>query len=874
MKTNGSSLLQRSFMRDCVPFFFLLLACFTFTVGYAQKPEKKRSKKRSALKKAKEHLTFEEYQQAIPHVQELLEQDAQNAYYNFWMGKALYLTYRKNQSLPYFDVANEINPDVDQEFHYYYALALHYNLKFEDAIVEYRRDLERYEPDSEEWREINARISQCRYAQKISERKEPELVKIKNMGDRINTEYAEHSPVISADNTLLVFTARRPDSRGAQPEADYYDEDIYISRNKGGEWSEAQNIGLPVNSKGHDATISITADGKRLYIYRHKKDGKLYVTDFDDAGNKWQEPRAVQKPLNSGSYEASICQSADSSRLFFTSDRPGGYGGLDIYMVKREGKDWGEPMNLGPRINTPFNEDAPYFHPDGKTLYFSSNGPNGMGGYDIFVTEMTPNEEFRPPINVGPPINTPDDEIYFVIAADGKTGYYASGKEGGMGEKDIYQAKFPYFHYPKRLYTVEVSGIVQDANSLDTIPSIVRLIDVEEKLVVDSMHTEGAIGRYSFAVEPERTYSLEVFADGYDAVSDSFMTPQLKQEDVYLERNLFVKRIEIPVAQEEAPEIQNIYFDFDEAELRSTAERELDLVAEILERNDNLELEIFAHTDWYGTYEYNVDLSEARASAAESYLLKKGLDAERIRLTWYSENVPLETNENDLGRQYNRRVEFHFIGQNGNTILRSRKLRTGSEAPYVDTTPPKGIPSLDNLGGMPAGTGNRTAVAGGVPNKGSMGGFTGRTATNRDAIPSDENPSATAETPEGLSGIRLENVYFDFDKSSVRKADENGLDRIVDILASNPDYKLVVKGHTDAFGSNDYNLRLSVRRCEAVYAYLMGIGVPENRMSFSGFSEDQPIAQNSDERGRQLNRRVEFEIRLGNKVVLRSAHHN
>ena len=531
-------------MRLKLPILLILVTLLLAGFGQVHAQGKKR---KNELKKTKELLQYEEYQNAIPHIQELLTEDSQNAYYNFWMGKCLYLTYKKNQALPYFKTVETVNPDVDEEFHYYYALTLHYNLNFDKAIEEYRKDLERHATDSPEFTNDNTRISQCLYAKKASKTPDNKLVKITNMGESINSEYSEHSPVISADNQTLIYTARRPDSRGADEKSAFYDEDIYVSKNTGADWSSGENIGLPVNSKGHDATISLTADGQTLYMYRHKKDGGLYRTDFDPSAKQWKEPRFIQKPLNSKYYEASICQSADSSMLFFTSARPGGFGGLDIYMSRREGKnDWSEPMNLGPRINTPANEDSPYFHPDGRTLYYSSNGPNGYGGYDIFVTEFdSAAGDFMVPLNMGSPINSPDDEIYFVLSADGLHGYYTSGKEGGFGEKDIYEIKFPYSRYPKRYYAIEVVGIVQDANTLDTLPSKVMLIDKELGMAVDSMEIGAAVGKYSFAVEPSRAYSVEVSTTGYDGVKEEFTTPELLGEDIQMERNLFVRRANI-----------------------------------------------------------------------------------------------------------------------------------------------------------------------------------------------------------------------------------------------------------------------------------------------------------------------------------------
>jgi outer membrane protein OmpA-like peptidoglycan-associated protein len=386
------------------------------------------------------------------------------------------------------------------------------------------------------------------------------------------------------------------------------------------------------------------------------------------------------------------------------------------------------------------------------------------------------------------------------------------------------------------------------------------------------MYTTNALARYSFAVEPERAYSLEVSATGYDAVNDSFSTPELKGSDVSLERNLYVRRIEIPVS-DEVPEIENIYFDFDKAGLRETAKEELDLVAEILQNNENLSLEILAHTDWYGTYFYNVDLSEKRADAARKYLLSKGLSSDRLQTAWFSENVPLETNENNLGRQYNRRCEFKFIGGNGNVVLSSRRLKKGAEAPYVDNAIPKGKPGLDNPDARPMATASSKPMSGGIasgnPGTQISSGVVNYYPKAGNAISSSSN-GTTANTPAGLENVKLRNVYFDFDRSEVKRQAEPELDRIVDILASNPDYKLIIKGHTDSQGTDTYNQNLSVKRCQGVYDYLVSIGVPETRLSFSGFSENSPIADNSTATGRQYNRRVEFEIRLGSNVVLNS----
>lgn len=864
---------------------FLSLSVF----GFSQKGKNKN------IALAKEHLRFEEFERAIPVLRQLIESDSRNAYYNFWMGKSLYLTYQRNQALPYLEVTNEVDPNIDREFHYYYALTLHYNLKFDRAIEEYKLDLERYKLNSPDYLWVTNRIEQCLYAKVLSQKRIQGRVEINNMGELINSRYSEHSPVISGNDSVLLFTARRPANQGAKPEQGFYDEDIYISYQKEGKWSRAINIGKPVNSKGHDATISLNSSGDKLYLYRHKKQGGLYRTNFDKSGLKWQKPKPVVKPLNSRFYEASICESADSSIMFFTSDRPGGFGGRDIYMVKRDGKGkWGDPENLGAMINSPFDEDAPYFHPDGKTLYYSSNGPNSMGGFDIFITEFDSlMGSWLEPLNLGSQVNTPDDDIYFTVSASGKYGYFSSGKEGGFGEKDIYELEFPYFPFPRRYTIIELLGLVRDGETGEEINANVRLTDNQTKETVATIITSESNPPFIIELNPLTEYKVVISANGYTDLSRLITTPDLnRDEDVVIEKVFDLDKVSVETAVSllkgfsEMPEIQHIYFDFDKNNLRPKAQSELDLIRNLLVDNPDLSLELSGHTDYYKDFDYNQLLSERRARSAYQYLIDEGVDDKQIYVAGFSENKPIETNHNDLGRQYNRRVEFNFFHA-GEPAFSSLKLRKGSEGPAVDHAQPRGKAGYDNPEVI-------SGAASGDPQEGDPwppddpnpdGLETSLVVDDSVAstsIDADESFLKSGGLPKGagppVSNVvsfaelddLIRNVYFDFDASNLRGKSSSELQKIASKMLQNPDLKLEILGHTDSFGSTNYNQRLSESRAQTVYDFLIDSGIDSERLQVNGFSELKPIDSNGSGGGRQLNRRVEFKLNLNGKTWMKS----
>ncbi len=274
----------------------------------------------------------------------------------------------------------------------------------------------------------------------------PLPVKIDNLGSPPNTEGSEYSPVLTSDEETIIFTYRGKESIGGlvdganKPDPNgSYNEDIFISKKIDGVWQKAASIG-DINGIDNDAVIALSNDGQKLFVFKESKEdkGDIYVSNLN--AGKFGKPEKLKGDINSKSWEGSISLSGDHKQVFFSSERPGGFGGKDIYTAYLLGDgSWGKVKNLGPKINTKEDEDAPFIHPDGRSLIFSSEGHNSMGDYDIFISDREDNDStWKEPVNVGYPVNTTDDDLFYVLSADGKRGYYSSAKKGGSGEQDIY----------------------------------------------------------------------------------------------------------------------------------------------------------------------------------------------------------------------------------------------------------------------------------------------------------------------------------------------------------------------------------------------------------------------------------------------------
>ncbi len=660
------------------------------------------------LSDAKKYIENKEFALALPLFEKALAQEPDNAEALFGTGFAYLNGRHREKALPFLQKLYKTRPQYDKDLKGYLAEAYQINNLFKEADklfkemeTDLKKRLELVGRDKDEKEHLDEVLKQCRKRIKECEFGEnyvnaPVDAQIENVGKVINSHYPDYAPVISADESVMVFTSRRDDTTGDCKDSNdgMPCEDMYISfRDKEGKWSTPKNLGSPVNSKRHDACIALSPDGKELFIYRDdaRGTGDIYYSTTKD-GIKWSSVEEF-KAVNSSEHETSISITEDNKTVYFASNREGSAGGLDIWKCEKDDKGkWGKPTNLGANFNTPYNEDAPFITPDGKTLYFSSLGHTTMGGYDIFKSELK-NGTWTKPENLGFPINTADDDIYFVISANGRHGYYASPKEGGQGEKDIYVILMPQPNLnlitnrkkeeelkvnppsikiiePPKITTTTTEqkvrsllrGKVTDKNSKMPLEADVSIIDMGENESIAEQRTNGVSGEYRQDPIPEgHTYLVRAEKAGYLFDSQTVTIPKSDKDQE------FIVDLALEKMQKGAKTRLRVFFDFDKATLRKESTPELERFVTFLQKYPTAKVEIAGHTDNIGTDQKNRILSTQRAKMVMDYLIEKGVSVDRLRYQGYGFHKPISANQNKdgsdnpEGRQMNRRTECEIV---------------------------------------------------------------------------------------------------------------------------------------------------------------------------------------------------------------------
>lgn len=517
------------------------------------------------FKRVKAYLKYknEDYNGALRIYRDIYKGNEEDPKLNLAIGKCNFMLQNMNQAFYYFKTARKLNPGVNKKLPFYIGQIYQYFEKLDSAIIEYNIYTESLTEAQLKNDPVVDLLNQAITAKKLMEN--PVNVTIKNLGSDINSEFDDGIPSITADGKTLIFTSRRPDTKGSgiDPNTGLYYDDIYMAtwNSEKNAWNSAEGVEGELNSTGHDACMSISPDGNIIYVYRNiikeTGSGDIYYST-KKADGRWSSPKTIDKPINSTFFESSACLSPDGNTLYFVSERNGGYGNADIWKSTKIGKNqWSKPVNLGNIINTEEDELSVFIHPDGKTLFFSSKGHNTMGGYDIFMTQMQSDLTWHTPVNLGYPINTTKNDEFFVVTADSKTAYITSTKEGGLGGADIYSIDMSNYKYPIKIAGMEVKNPVTPIieNKISILKGSVLESSAAQKVNTDIVITDpitGAIittiqtnedGNYSVTLKGDKEYIVIVNKEGFKPFNEKILLPAETDKEYSLMKLILLERL-------------------------------------------------------------------------------------------------------------------------------------------------------------------------------------------------------------------------------------------------------------------------------------------------------------------------------------------
>jgi outer membrane protein OmpA-like peptidoglycan-associated protein len=658
---------------------------------------------------------------ARPLVTQAADMDTTFIKANYEAGRLHLATIGKDLAVKYYMRVYRQDPDYNFSILYHIGKSYQYGLEFDKAIYYFNLYKEKLAKksnyqgrDKVDVASVDRAIFECQNGKEYVAN--PGHFSIVNIGREINSEFEDYAPVLNEREDEIVFTTRRRDDN-LNPNVDVDNkpfEDIFTAKKSGGKWGFASNIGPVVNTPYHGSNLALSADGNTLFIYKDEGGGDIYYCERQPGG-EWGEPIPLPGIINSSFEEKSISISKDQKTLYFISNRPGGFGGTDIYKSTKDSKgEWSNVKNLGAKINTEVDEDSPFIDYDGVTFYFSSKGHKGMGGHDIFKATFDPDKnDWSELENLGYPINTPDDDVFFITSSDSKRAYYSSVRDDGMGYTDIYVITIPDgLKHPDPVVKTPVVEIPKDTakavavieTPVETVPKVepepkvepiveqpkiepkvepkkeikplmyvvnvvdatdktplnakVKLAGLRDNVIVTS--TSDSPGVYTFKVTSKKAkdYRLSVELEGYIFQNQSVKIGAASETEKTVTRTVEMRKLIVGVSSV----LRNLYFDFDKATLETDSYNELNKLETMMLQNQNLKVEIAGHTDSYGTKAYNLFLSQKRAETVKDYLTKKGIDARRIKAVGYGKSKPLASNDDeDEGRELNRRVEFKVL---------------------------------------------------------------------------------------------------------------------------------------------------------------------------------------------------------------------
>jgi len=620
------------------------------------------------------------YQYALEYYLDAYKLVPENTALNYKIGTCYLYTTEKNKALSFLQKAFDANPKISPDIQFLLGKAFQTEGLFYEAqshFAQYKKKLTNRDKFTTE-PIVNKHLLECENGMKYVAN--PVDVEIEDL-EVINSSYPDYSPLITADESMMIFTSRRENSTGKRkdPTDNGFYEDIYISFNTNNKWSAAENIGKPLNTVEHDATVGLSADGTSIFIYYR---GDIYQSSLD--GNTWTEPKPLPATINSPEVETSACLSSDGNTLYFVRGKAveGGKANRDIYQSKRKNKTWLRAQKLSEVINTPYDEDGVFIHPDGKTLYFSSKGHSSMGGFDVFKSVLQADGTWSKPENLGYPINTANDDIYFVLSASGKHGYISALRTEGSKSMDIFRITFKNIGdlvvqtsseqdsmktkeiikiAPENTNSSQltlVKGRIFDASNNKAIIAEINIMDNDKNEIVATTQANSTTGNFLVSLPSGKNYGMVIKSESYLFYSENF---DLTNKDGYQEIATEIPMVD--VSKDAKIVLNNIFYETASAKLNETSIPELQQIINLMKSYPSIKVEISGHTDNTGDYQTNIKLSEERAKSVVSYLTLNGISNSRLQYKGYAYQQPIASNNTETGRAKNRRVEFKIISK-------------------------------------------------------------------------------------------------------------------------------------------------------------------------------------------------------------------
>ncbi len=629
------------------------------------------------------------YDMARDHYLYAQQYNPENAALNYKLGVCYLFTDNKYEAIDYLHHAYTLDPEVSGDIHLMLGMAYQLVLEFDKAMEQYNMHSSALEPkERQEFAAtLEKRFDECMYGKNLS--RNPVRVIIQPLGEEVNSRYDDYNPLLAFNDTSLIFTSRRPFGKAKRNRIDNkYNEDIYVSALQRGQFQDAVRYDKPFNTEHNDAVVGRSADGNTWIIYRGAVEGgDLQLISYMPDKNRWSRPKSITGRLTSKDGETSACFSPDGRELYFVSRNSKlSHGGKDILYTRLDPKGkWIEPSNLGVTINTPYDEEGVFISPDNRYLYFASRGHNSMGGFDIFRAERKENGGWSDPENLGYPINTPDDEIFYITDQTGNHGYYSAIRQGGLGSKDICKVVFLGSEKELILKTEDqlVAGpgpgrtgflaepqLLNLDTSLVLMGSVVDTMDGIEPIIAKleffdpSNGTRNAFvvsdttGAYTVKLPGPKTYAIEINASGYLYYLD-ILDYSKATGDERLHQDFFLRKTEVGTKVV----LEHIFFETGKAILRPESTDALNQVLRFLQNNPTMRLEISGHTDNTGSLRINQKLSRDRAAAVVGWLVGNGIPQDKLEAKGYADTQPVATNDTADGRRQNRRVEFKVLSR-------------------------------------------------------------------------------------------------------------------------------------------------------------------------------------------------------------------